>query len=116
MVINSVRNLTKVSGESYIDMEVLFEGFEDYIPFTATPDDSTVYGRELYHLASTGYYGEVVEVVREEFKPDPVALRKEAYTLESDPIYMEWQYDQDPEVEALWRAKVAEIKARYPLV
>ncbi|TPA69929.1 hypothetical protein [Vibrio parahaemolyticus] len=41
--------------------------------------------------------------------------RKYAYVLESDPLYMEWQYDQTPEKEQAWRDKVAEIKARYPL-
>lgn len=41
--------------------------------------------------------------------------RRKAYLLESDPLYMEWQYDQTPEKEKAWRDKVAEIKARYPL-
>ncbi|CAK2830363.1 conserved hypothetical protein [Vibrio crassostreae] len=41
--------------------------------------------------------------------------RKSAYALESDPLYMEWQYDKTPENEQLWRDKVAEIKSRYPL-
>ncbi|MEY0971294.1 hypothetical protein ACFDTO_34045 [Microbacteriaceae bacterium 4G12] len=41
--------------------------------------------------------------------------RKEAYRLESDPLFMEWQYDNTPESEQVWRDKVAEIKARYPL-
>lgn len=41
--------------------------------------------------------------------------RKAAYRAESDHLYMEWQYDQTPESELAWRAKVQEIKARYPL-
>ncbi|HAV1510753.1 TPA: hypothetical protein JG810_004519 [Vibrio parahaemolyticus] len=41
--------------------------------------------------------------------------RRKAYLVESDPLYMEWQYDQTPEKEQAWRDKVAEIKARYPL-
>ncbi|HGF3775506.1 TPA: hypothetical protein ACF37B_004442 [Vibrio parahaemolyticus] len=44
-----------------------------------------------------------------------VERRQEAYRSESDPLYMEWQYDQTPEKEQAWRDKVAEIKARYPL-
>ncbi|MCH9691004.1 MAG: hypothetical protein K0U59_02890 [Gammaproteobacteria bacterium] len=43
------------------------------------------------------------------------ALRLMAYKEESDPLYMEWQYDQTNELEQLWREKVAEIKSRYPL-
>ncbi|EJE8522600.1 TPA: hypothetical protein KDZ67_002933 [Vibrio parahaemolyticus] len=42
-------------------------------------------------------------------------LRESAYEQEADKLFMEWQYDQTPESEAIWRSKVAEIKARYPL-
>ncbi|MDF5600822.1 hypothetical protein P3746_20610 [Vibrio parahaemolyticus] len=41
--------------------------------------------------------------------------RRNAYAIESDPLYMEWQYDNTAEKEQVWRDKVAEIKARYPL-
>ena len=41
-------------------------------------------------------------------------LRANAYKAESDPLYMAWQFDQTPEAEQAWRAKVEEIKARYP--
>jgi hypothetical protein len=57
-------------------------------------------------------------------KPEPtfeqrlastIAQREAAYKTESDPLYMEWQYDQTDEAEQKWRDKVAEIKERYPL-
>ncbi|HAV1337884.1 hypothetical protein HJ001_23130 [Vibrio parahaemolyticus] len=41
--------------------------------------------------------------------------RLSAYQNESDPLFLEWQYDNTPEKEQAWRDKVAEIKARYPL-
>lgn len=41
--------------------------------------------------------------------------RATAYKSESDPLYIEWQYDQSDEGETKWRAKVLEIKERYPL-
>ncbi|EPN7235433.1 hypothetical protein ACT21L_004422 [Vibrio vulnificus] len=41
--------------------------------------------------------------------------RQKDYKEESDPLYLEWQYDQTAEKEQAWRDKVAEIKARYPL-
>ncbi|ELA7323099.1 hypothetical protein Q9X98_004743 [Vibrio parahaemolyticus] len=44
-----------------------------------------------------------------------IASRQASYKTESDPLYMEWQYDQTPESETAWRDKVAEIKSRYPL-
>ncbi|MBO0165096.1 hypothetical protein J0692_22870 [Vibrio alginolyticus] len=46
---------------------------------------------------------------------ETINLRLSAYKSESDPLYMEWQYDQTAEKEQAWRDKVAEIKARYPL-
>lgn len=43
------------------------------------------------------------------------AQRIQAYMHESDPLFMEWQYNQTPESEQKWRNKVAEIKERYSL-
>lgn len=48
-------------------------------------------------------------------KEDVFKNRRLAYKFESDPYYMEWQYDQSSEKEQAWRDKVAEIKIRYPL-
>ena len=44
-----------------------------------------------------------------------LARRKRRYETESDPLYLEWQYDKTPESEQAWRNKVAEIKLRYPV-
>ncbi|MGL4711604.1 MAG: hypothetical protein ACRCWP_03305 [Shewanella sp.] len=44
-----------------------------------------------------------------------IAKRKAAYALESDPLFLEWQYDKTPESEQRWREKVLEIKEKYPL-
>ena len=44
-----------------------------------------------------------------------LANRAAAYKSESDPLYIEWQYDKSDEGESKWRAKVQEIKERYPL-
>ena len=44
-----------------------------------------------------------------------LALRQRAYQLESDPLFLEWQYDKTAEAEQAWRDKVVEIKLRYPV-
>ncbi|CAM3967262.1 hypothetical protein [Pseudoalteromonas byunsanensis] len=44
-----------------------------------------------------------------------IAARKHAYQSESDPLFIEWQYDQTDEAKQIWMDKVAEIKTRYPL-
>lgn len=46
---------------------------------------------------------------------EQISKRKRAYVAESDPLYLQWQYDKTPESEQVWRDKVEEIKARYPL-
>jgi hypothetical protein len=51
----------------------------------------------------------------DELMSTALANRAVAYKTESDPLYIEWQYDQSEEGEAKWRAKVLEIKERYPL-
>lgn len=42
-------------------------------------------------------------------------LRLMAYKEESDPLFIEWQYDKTEDKELVWRAKVDEIKARFPI-
>lgn len=54
-------------------------------------------------------------IVNEFLYEQTVKDRESAYKSESDPLYMEWQFDQTPESEQAWRDKVAEIKLRYPL-
>ena len=44
-----------------------------------------------------------------------LARRKRRYQTESDPLYLEWQYDKTPEAEQVWRDKVSEIKAQLPI-
>ncbi len=58
---------------------------------------------------------EIVDAINKQMAHEVKVARLDAYRLEADPLYMEWQYDQTPERETAWRAKVAEIKARYPL-
>lgn len=42
--------------------------------------------------------------------------RADAYAKESDPLYMEWQFDQTEIARQIWVAKVHEIKARFPYI
>ncbi|MPY25188.1 hypothetical protein [Shewanella sp. YLB-07] len=48
--------------------------------------------------------------------------RQAAYAKESDPLYIEWQYElatENPDADSykqLWLDKMSNIKSRYPLV
>ncbi|MEZ8316638.1 hypothetical protein AB6C44_23800 [Vibrio splendidus] len=50
-----------------------------------------------------------------------IAHRSKAYQRESDPLYIEWQYElsvENPNADQFkqaWIQKVEQIKARYPL-
>lgn len=44
-----------------------------------------------------------------------IAKRKAAYTQESDPLFMEWQFDGTIEAKNKWLEKVAIIKSRFPI-
>jgi len=58
----------------------------------------------------------VIKDEEERIKSEQIAFnRQTAYKLESDPLYMEWQFDQTEESEQAWRDKVSEIKLRHPL-
>lgn len=60
MKILDVKNLKYASttGES-IDMEVLFDHFPEYLPFTANANDTVSHGRDLFNSAVSGAYGDI---------------------------------------------------------
>ena len=71
----------------------------------------------LDHLVSNGVLTQnESDELTSGFNEEKVILKRQsAYKSESDPLYMEWQFDQTTESEQAWRDKVTEIKARYPL-
>ncbi len=69
------------------------------------------------YMLNIGMDNDQIESVlrQQEFELQQSAvLRKKAYEKESDPLYMEAQFDGTAESLQLWRDKVTEIKARYP--
>jgi len=77
--------------------------------------DIGYYGIDESTATAKGLLSEYQAAVKEEQKKEVESNRRTAYLSESDPLYMEWQYDQTAKKEQTWRDKVAEIKARYPL-
>lgn len=55
-----VKNLEYANEEkTIINMDVLFEGKEDYLPFAATEMDVEEHGKQLFRNAVEGKYGEI---------------------------------------------------------
>ncbi|NMY24784.1 hypothetical protein HBO19_02195 [Pseudomonas sp. WS 5021] len=78
--------------------------------------DQTFYNVTVGQLLEMGFSkAEVDTALQIEQAADLAFNRRQAYRVDADPLYMEWQYDQTEAKEKAWRAKVAEIKARYPL-
>ncbi|WP_419147513.1 hypothetical protein [Pseudoalteromonas 'SMAR'] len=70
------------------------------------------------YMDSLGMSQEQIESVKQQkaFEATQnIEKRLEAYRAESDPLFMEFQYDKTPESEKVWRDKVDEIKSRYPI-
>lgn len=61
MNIITAKNPHKFMGVEAIELDVLFEGFNEFIPFSASPSDSTEHGRELYSRAVYCEFGPVEE-------------------------------------------------------
>ena len=54
-------------------------------------------------------------LAKENVLEEALSNRLTAYKAESDPLFMESQFDSTAESHQKWQDKVAEIKARYPL-
>lgn len=71
------------------------------------------------YMLAIGMSVEQIESVLRQKEYDEVegviAKRKAAYALESDHLFLEWQYDKTPASEQLWRNKVLDIKNRLPI-
>lgn len=82
-------------------------------------DGETYDNYDLKFMASLGMSDEVIASViaqRDyELTEGQLARRQRAYVAESDPLFLEWQYDKAAASEQAWRDKVAEIKLRYPV-
>ncbi len=78
-----------------IDCEVLFEGMDEPLPYTATPDDTAATGRQIWQALQSGEYPvipftvtpELLAAAREAKKQEINAWRAEQ---EARPFMFEW--------------------------
>ncbi|HBB9820594.1 TPA: DUF4376 domain-containing protein [Escherichia coli] len=60
---------------SAIDCEVLFEGMEEAIPYTATPEDTATTGQQIWQELQSGKWGEIAPFT---VTPELIAAAKDA--------------------------------------
>ena len=79
-----------------IDCEILFEGMEDFIPYTATPEDTATTGQQIWQELQSGKWGEIapftvtpemLEAAKDAKKREIEAWRTEQ---EAQPFTFEW--------------------------
>ncbi|MEC9524180.1 DUF4376 domain-containing protein [Escherichia marmotae] len=79
-----------------IDCEILFEGMEDFIPYTATPEDTATTGQRVWQELQSGKWGEIAPftVTPEMLEAAKVAKRQEIEAWrtaqEAQPFAFEW--------------------------
>ncbi|CAM4027012.1 MULTISPECIES: tail fiber assembly protein [Lelliottia] len=49
--------------QSLITCQVKFESFDDYLPFTASPDDDTEWGPQIFEECQAGEWGDIADYI-----------------------------------------------------
>ena len=98
-----------------IDCEILFEGMEDFIPYTATPEDTATTGQQIWQELQSGKWGEIapftvtpemLEAAKDAKKREIEAWRTEQ---EARPFTFEWN-------GRTWNAGPDSMARLYPVV
>ncbi|EEQ1700009.1 DUF4376 domain-containing protein [Escherichia coli] len=98
-----------------IDCEVLFEGMEAPVPYTATPDDTAKTGQQIWQELQSGKWGEIapftvtpemLEAAKDAKKREIEAWRTEQ---EAQPFMFEWN-------GRTWNAGPDSLARLYPVV
>ncbi|EEY1389398.1 DUF4376 domain-containing protein [Escherichia coli] len=98
-----------------IDCEVLFEGMEAPVPYTATPDDTAKTGQQIWQELQSGKWGEIAPFT---VTPELIAAAKdtkkreiEAWRTEQEaqPFTFEWN-------GRTWNAGPDSLARLYPVV
>lgn len=98
-----------------IDCEILFEGMEDFIPYTATAEDTAPTGQHIWQELQSGKWGEIAPFT---VTPELIAAAKDAKKREieawraeqeAQPFTFEWN-------DRTWNAGPDSMARLYPVV
>ena len=98
-----------------IDCEVLFEGMEDFIPYTATPEDTATTGQQIWQELQSGKWGEIAPF---SVTPELIAAAKDAKKREIEA----WRTEQEAQQFTIewngrtWNAGPDSMARLYPVV
>ncbi|UUN76687.1 DUF4376 domain-containing protein [Escherichia coli] len=98
-----------------IDCEVLFEGMEAPVPYTATPDDTAKTGQQIWQELQSGKWGEIAPFT---ITPELIAAAKDAKKREIEA----WRTEQEAQPFTFkwngrtWNAGPDSLARLYPVV
>ncbi|MFV2303990.1 DUF4376 domain-containing protein [Escherichia coli] len=98
-----------------IDCDVLFEGMEDPLPYTATPDDTAKTGQQIWQELQSGKWGAIAPFT---ITPELIAAAKDAKKMEIEA----WRTEQEAQPFTFewngrtWNAGPDSLNRLYPAV
>ena len=98
-----------------IDCDVLFEGMEEPIPYTATAEDTAETGRQIWQELQSGKWGEIAPLT---ITPELIAAAKDAKKREIEA----WRTEQEAQPFTFkwngrtWNAGPDSLARLYPVV
>ncbi len=98
-----------------IDCEVLFEGMDTPIPYTATPEDTATTGQQIWQELQSGKWGEITPFT---ITPELIAAAKDAKKREIEA----WRTEQEAQPFTFewngrtWNAGPDSLARLYPVV
>ena len=112
--IKEIKNARRLENGA-IDCEVLFEGMEDFIPYTSTPEDTATTGQQIWQELQSGKWGDIAPftVSPEMLEAAKAAKRQEIEAWrteqEAQPFMFEWN-------GRTWNAGPDSLARLYPVV
>ncbi|HFF1950303.1 TPA: DUF4376 domain-containing protein [Escherichia coli] len=112
--IKEIKNARRLENGA-IDCEVLFEGMDEVVPYTATPEDTAETGRKVWQELQSGKWGDIAPftVSPEMLEAAKAAKRQEIEAWrteqEAQPFMFEWN-------GRIWNAGPDSLARLYPVV
>lgn len=112
--IKEIKNARRLESGA-IDCEVLFEGMDEVVPYTATPEDTAETGRKVWQELQSGKWGEIAPFT---ITPELIAAAKDAKKMEIEA----WRTEQEAQPFTFewngrtWNAGPDSLARLYPVV
>ncbi|ELZ5568366.1 TPA: DUF4376 domain-containing protein [Escherichia coli] len=114
MKIKDIKKICRLENGA-VDCEVLFFGVEEYLPYTASPEDMDETGQRIWEELQSGKWGEIAPFT---ITPELIAAAKDAKKMEIEA----WRAEQEAKAFTFewngrtWNAGPDSMARLYPVV